>query len=55
MQLNWLAFTNTSYYLVEANGAINTTNWQILNLTTATNWSETISNTRRFYRVVGLP
>lgn len=53
--LNWASFSNSSSYRVEASGTLPGTNWQSIGLTTNTNWSDTLSTTQRFYRVVGSP
>lgn len=53
--LNWLTFSNSTSYQVLAKGSLVSTNWQLLGLTSGTNWTDTLSPTQRFYRVVGLP
>jgi hypothetical protein len=54
--LSWNPFTNSpSSYEVQANGKLTGTNWQSLGLTSGTNWTDSLSTTSRFYRVVGPP
>jgi hypothetical protein len=53
--LNWDTFPNSSSYQVQAIGSLGGTNWQLLGLTTTNSWSDTLSTTQRFYRVVGIP
>ncbi len=53
--LNWLTFSNATSYQVLAVGSPTCTNWQSLGLTSGTNWTDTLSPTQRFYRVLGLP
>lgn len=52
--LTW-NITNSTSYQVQANGSLNSANWQVLGLTSNTNWTDSLSTTQRFYRVVGLP
>jgi hypothetical protein len=57
--LNWFPFTNSvnnlvsTGYQVQAISPLSFTNWQVLGLTSGTNWSDNLSPTQRFYRVVG--
>lgn len=59
--LNWLPFTDSANnlvstgYQVQAVGSLSGTNWQILGLTSDTNWSDSLSSTQRYYRVIGFP
>jgi hypothetical protein len=53
--LNWMPFTNSTSYQVQANGSLTSTNWRVLGLTSSTNWSDSLTTTQRFYRVVGEP
>lgn len=59
--LNWLPFTNSvnslvsTGYQVQAVSSLSSTNWQNLGLTSETNWSDSLSSTQRFYRVIGFP
>jgi hypothetical protein len=58
--LNWLPFTNSlnlvsTGYQVQASSSLPGTNWQVMGLTNGTNWSDTLSSTQRFYRVLGFP
>ncbi len=53
--LSWIPFTNSTSYQVQASGSLTRTNWQLLGLTSSTNWSDILNSTQRFYRVVGLP
>lgn len=53
--LDWDAFTNSSYYRVEAASSMVNPNWQSLGLSTNRSWSDTLTSTQRFFRVVGLP
>jgi hypothetical protein len=53
--LNWASFSNSSSYQVQASGSLASTNWQSIGLTTNNSWSDTLSTTQRFYRVVGSP
>lgn len=61
VSLDWLPFTNSinnlvsTDYQVQAISSLSSTNWQVLGLTTGTNWLDTLSPTQRFYRVVGFP
>jgi hypothetical protein len=52
--LTW-TITNSTSYQVQASGSLNSTNWQVLGLTSNTNWTDALTSTQRFYRVVGLP
>ena len=52
--LNW-NLTNSTSYQVQAKGNLSGTNWQVLGLTSQTNWTDALSTTQRYYRVVGLP
>jgi hypothetical protein len=51
--LAW-TITNSTSYQIQANGSLNSTNWQVLGLTSKTNWTDALTATQRFYRVVGL-
>jgi hypothetical protein len=51
--LNWAVFTNSTSYQVQSVPSLASTNWQSLGLTTGTNWSDTLTPTQRFYRVIG--
>ncbi len=59
--LNWIPFTNSlddsvcTSYQVQAIDSLPCTNWQVLGLTSNTNWLDTLTSTQRFYRVVGFP
>jgi hypothetical protein len=59
--LNWIPLTNSinnlvsTNYQVQAISSLSGTNWQVLGLTSGTNWSDALSPTQRFYRVVGFP
>lgn len=59
--LNWSTFTNlttsqvSTGYQVQASGSLTGANWHLLGLTSSTNWSDALSPTQRFYRVLGLP
>jgi len=58
--LNWLPFTNSlnvvsTGYEVQASSSLPCTNWEVIGLTSNTNWLDASSPTQRFYRVVGFP
>jgi hypothetical protein len=60
LALNWLPFTNSlnlvsTGYQVQASSSLPCTNWQVMGLTSGTNWSDTMNSTQRFYRVLGFP
>jgi len=51
--LSW-TITNATSYQVLASGNLARTNWQVLGLTSNPNWTDALSPTQRYYRVVGL-
>jgi len=53
--LNWDVFTNATNYRVDFLGSLPNTNWQTLGFTTSNSWTDTLTTTQRFYRVVGIP
>jgi hypothetical protein len=53
--LTWNPFTNSAIYQVQSAGSLISPNWQALGLTSNTNWSDALSPTQRFYRVIGFP
>ena len=50
--LNWMTASNASAYQVQAAGGVAMTNWQILATPTTNFWSEFLTPTQRFYRVL---
>jgi hypothetical protein len=53
--LTWDVFTNATNYRVDYLPSLVSTNWQTLGFTTSNSWSDLITSTQRFYRVVGIP
>ncbi len=54
-RLDWLHVSNASAYRVDYAASLVSTNWQTLSLTTNTNYSDVLTTTQRFYRVVPQP
>jgi hypothetical protein len=52
--LNWLVMTNAVEYRVDFTFSL-PANWQTLTYTPATSWTDLLTSTNRFYRVVGIP
>jgi len=52
--LNWSTLSNAVNFRIDYTASL-ATNWQTLGYTTSTSWTETITATQRFYRVVGIP
>ncbi len=52
--LDWDVFTNVSSYRVEYLGGLAGTNWQSLGSLTNRTWSDALTTTQRFYRVIGI-
>ena len=53
--LEWPRQTNASGYRVEALGNMARTNWQLLSQPATNSWSESLTTTQRFYRVLWKP
>jgi hypothetical protein len=53
--LAWRQATNASSYRVESSGGLPLTNWQLLGLPATNSWSDPLTSTQRFYRVLYTP
>jgi hypothetical protein len=53
--LHWMQATNGSGYLVQDTGTLTGTNWQFLGASATNAWSDTLTATQRFYRVLLQP